>query len=110
MKIKNKIKMKIIIILGITAFIAGSCNEQATKKYVEITLQELNTMYDTHTTNHTIYFGSDSAYLYFGQSNLKGTKNYNLKKQELALPSEFPLSENRKPVLLLEMLFNDGKN
>jgi hypothetical protein len=80
------------------------CPCEKTWNYIEITLQELNTMYDTHTTNHTIYFGSDSAYHYFGQSNLKCTQKYKLKKQELTLSSEFPLSEKRKPVLLSEIL------
>ena len=94
---------KTVIILSVFVLIVGSCGLK-TSKCTEITLQELNAMYDTHTTNHTIYFGSDSIYHYLGQSNLKGTKKYKLKKQELKLTSEFPLSEKRGPVLLLEVI------
>jgi len=98
---------KIGFIFAITALIVGSCKQlsKIETEAVEITFQELDTMRRTHSTDHTVYNGSDSAYHYFSHHKLwESTKKYKLKKQELKLPSEFPLSEKRQPILLLRIL------
>ena len=84
--------------LTILLTIFNSC--APSKKMQTITTSQLYEIHDMHTTSHTVYYGSDSLYHYFGKTILfKRDKKYKLKRDELTMQGEFAITEKRKPVL-----------
>jgi hypothetical protein len=92
-------RIKIFLLTFVPIFLSGTVFAQF-KNASEITPEELMSVREMHTSNHTVYCGSDARYHYFKHARLFSFyKKYKIGRGLASVAGEFPVSAGQAPEL-----------